>query len=71
MNQQDEVDKVDAIVCYQCDAEADIEHDMNKDYSVNYCPFCGTNLDPDDREDDFVEELETQIAEFEDESSDH
>ena len=65
----EEVETVDAVVCYQCDAEADIEHEMNKEYEVKFCPFCGTNLDPDQRQDDFVEELETQIAEFEDDES--
>jgi DNA-directed RNA polymerase subunit RPC12/RpoP len=35
-------------MCYACEAEFEIEHDMDEEeYAVVYCPFCSEKIDVD------------------------
>lgn len=35
--------------CLECEAEFTIRHDMDDDhYMVEYCPFCGVELDDEE-----------------------
>jgi DNA-directed RNA polymerase subunit RPC12/RpoP len=41
--------------CYACEAEFNIDHEMDEDeYNVVYCPFCSEKIDVDI--DDWFEE---------------
>lgn len=42
------------IYCQECKSECEVEHEMDSHhYPVAHCPFCGTEIDPDQ-----IEELE-------------
>ena len=44
------------IVCDSCEAEFLIRHNMNEDYySIRYCPFCKSNIDDPDFEDEILD----------------
>ena len=45
-----------AIVCLECEAEFNIKYDMDEThYVVEFCPFCGIELD-DEEEYEFDDE---------------
>tara|TARA_S200002703_G_scaffold2826_1_gene4306 strand:- start:529 stop:690 length:162 start_codon:yes stop_codon:yes gene_type:complete len=46
------------VTCINCDADFEISHDMNDKYFVEYCPFCGSEID--DFEMDELEELDNE-----------
>ena len=36
--------------CYSCDGTFKLKHEMDdKSYVTSFCPFCGTDLDQDDK----------------------
>lgn len=46
------------LVCLECEAEFTLRHDMDDDhYKVEFCPFCGVELD-NEEEYDFTDEEE-------------
>ncbi len=59
-----EVERVEEIHCYSCDGIANIETEWNQELPIQFCPFCGEQLD--DREEDFQDELLEQMEEFDD-----
>lgn len=50
------------VSCQICDADCVIRHDLEKPYSLDFCPFCGEHIGDDedfvfsDYEDDDYEE---------------
>ena len=47
------------IQCNHCKSECDIHHEMDGDpYNIQYCPFCGEDIDEDEVE--FIDEIETE-----------
>ena len=41
------------IVCESCEAEFSIKHNMeNRLYKIEYCPFCGEELNNEEMEDE-------------------
>ena len=61
---EQEVERVDSIHCYSCDGYAEVQTEWNQEMPVQFCPFCGEQLD--DREEDFHEEMLEQIEDFDD-----
>lgn len=47
--------KTKDVVCPNCEAEFYIEHD---EHDINFCPFCGDDIDTDEDLDEEVEEDE-------------
>lgn len=44
------------ITCENCDAEFKIKHSMDDTYyEVNFCPFCGAEIDEEEDDEDFDE----------------
>jgi len=42
--------------CDHCEADFKISHKMDEEYyEVNFCPFCGAQVDDEDDEDDEYE----------------
>jgi rRNA maturation endonuclease Nob1 len=43
--------------CVECDAVFKIKHDLDRDYyTVGFCPFCGSEIDEDQIDEDNYEE---------------
>lgn len=39
--------------CYHCDASFKLKHEMDESYyEVNFCPFCGSDIDEEESEED-------------------
>lgn len=39
--------------CNSCDAEFKLKHNLDRTYyEVNYCPFCGAEIEEEDWDDD-------------------
>tara|TARA_Y100000592_G_scaffold101194_1_gene186691 strand:+ start:6634 stop:6801 length:168 start_codon:yes stop_codon:yes gene_type:complete len=44
------------IACVSCEAEFTIKHDLDDyHYQILYCPFCGSDIDDPDFEDDIID----------------
>ena len=44
------------IVCVSCEAEFAIKHNMDDyHYRIMYCPFCGSDIDDPDFEDEIID----------------
>lgn len=44
------------ITCENCDAEFKIKHSMDDTYyEVNFCPFCGAEIDEEEDDEDYDE----------------
>lgn len=52
------IDKVSSIeyVCQECDSEFIVEPIGETDGMISFCPFCGSELDPEDLDDEQDEE---------------
>jgi rRNA maturation endonuclease Nob1 len=51
--------KIFKIHCNSCKSELDIHHEMDShQYDIEFCPFCGEDIDEDEVE--FVDEIETE-----------
>ena len=47
------------IHCNHCKSECDIHHEMDGDpYNIQYCPFCGEDID--EVEGEFIDDIETE-----------
>ena len=48
------------IVCVSCEAEFAIKHNMDDyHYRIMYCPFCGSDIDDPDFEDEMIGDIIT------------
>lgn len=52
------------ILCYECDSEFVIHTAFENDDTVNFCPFCGSEVESEDDFDDLDDSDEDEANQF-------